>query len=77
MDNIYVLGDVKMKMEFNYETFTIEELENFELYDFICDGDTKKIKVLPNNKYIEISEFLYERYIERLKEKYDVGDQNV
>ena len=61
-----------MKKEFDYKTFTLEEIENFELYDFIFDGDKGKIVVVPNDKYTEISEFLYEQYINRLKEKYNV-----
>ena len=65
-----------MKMELKYETLTLEEIENFELYDFICDGDSKKLKILPNSKYIEISEFLYNQYINRLKEKYNIGDKS-
>ena len=61
-----------MKKEFDYKTFTLEEIENFELYDFIFDADKGKIVVVPNAKYTEISEFLYEQYINRLKEKYNV-----
>lgn len=61
-----------MKKEFDYKTFTLEEIENFELYDFIFDADKGKIVVVPNDKYNEISEFLYKQYIERLKEKYNV-----
>lgn len=61
-----------MKKEFDYKTFTLEEIENFELYDFIFDADKGKIVVVPNDKYTEINEFLYKQYINRLKEKYNV-----
>ena len=30
-------------MKFNYEDFTIEEIEEYKHYDFICDGDNKTI----------------------------------
>lgn len=58
-----------MKREFDYKSFTLEEIEKFDLYDFIFDADKGKIVVVPNDKYTEINEFLYKQYIERLKEK--------
>lgn len=30
-------------MELDYKSITIEEIEEYEHYDFICDGDNKKI----------------------------------
>lgn len=61
-----------MIKEFDYKSFTLEEIEKFTLYHFIFDADKGKIVVVPNEKYTEIIEFLYEQYIERLKEKYNV-----
>lgn len=34
-----------MKMVFNYEHFTIGEIDEYKYYNFICDGDNKIILV--------------------------------
>lgn len=47
-------------MEFNYKSFTLAEIEEFEFYEFICDGDSKKIIVNENEKYEEEKEKLKE-----------------
>lgn len=30
-------------MEFNYEDFTLEEIDTYNYYNFVCDGDNKTI----------------------------------
>lgn len=30
-------------MIFDYEDFTIEEMEEYKYYNFVCDGDSKTI----------------------------------
>lgn len=35
---------MKLELEaFDYNDFTLEELEQYNHYSFICDGDNKKI----------------------------------
>ena len=31
-------------MEFNYKYITLEEIDMYQYYYFVCDGDNKKIK---------------------------------
>ena len=38
---------MKLELEaFDYEDFTIGELEEYKYYDFICDGDGRKITAI-------------------------------
>lgn len=37
-------------MIFNYEDFTIGEIEEYKYYDFICDGDNKEITAVINEE---------------------------
>ena len=30
-------------MTFNYEDFTLEEIDEYKYYNFVCDGDNKTI----------------------------------
>ena len=32
-------------MRFNYRTLTLEDIEMYTFFDFICDGDSKNIIV--------------------------------
>lgn len=31
------------RFEFDYSKITLEEIESYEHFDFICDGDTQKV----------------------------------
>ena len=33
-------------MTFDYNDFTLEEIEKYRYYDFICDGDGRKITAI-------------------------------
>ena len=39
-----------MKREFNYETITIQDIENNPHLIFICDADNKKVEVESENE---------------------------
>ncbi len=36
-----------MWMVFDYRTFTIEDIEMYDFYEFICDGDSMTILAKP------------------------------
>lgn len=40
-----------MKREFNYETITIQDIENNSHLIFICDADKKIVKIEKEEKY--------------------------
>lgn len=37
-------------MIFDYEDFTLEEIEEYKYYDFVCDGDSKTITAVINEE---------------------------
>lgn len=39
-----------MWMTFNYEDLTLEDIEGFEYYEFICDGDNEVIVAIPKRE---------------------------
>lgn len=34
-------------MAFDYKLLTLEDIEMYQFYEFICDGDSKKIIAIP------------------------------
>lgn len=39
-----------MKLEMGYSAFTLKEIEKYEHFDFICDGDKKEIICIESDK---------------------------
>ena len=39
-----------MDFVFDYENITLEEIDSYGHYDFICDGDDKKVKVIRSDE---------------------------
>lgn len=39
-----------MKFDVGYSAFTLKEIENYEHFDFICDGDKKIITCIEKTK---------------------------
>lgn len=37
-------------MTFDYKSFTLEDIEMYQFYEFICDGDSKKIIAIPKKE---------------------------
>ena len=37
-------------MIFDYEDFTLEEIDEYKYYDFVCDGDNKTITAVINEE---------------------------
>ena len=39
----------KLEFEFDYKSMTLEEIESYQHFIFVCDGDNKKIIVKEKN----------------------------
>ena len=40
----------KLDMNFDYTDFTLEEIDTYNYYNFVCDGDSKTIKAELNEE---------------------------
>lgn len=40
----------KLDMNFDYTDFTLEEIDTYNCYNFVCDGDSKTITAVINEE---------------------------